>query len=108
MLFVAIVGLIVNFVSMRLLMAGKDQSLNVKGAYLEVWADMLGSVGVIAGALAIRFTGATWIDPVVAIRSEERRVGKEGVSTCRSRWSRYHEKKKKINTHKTQETGLTK
>jgi cobalt-zinc-cadmium efflux system protein len=67
MLVVAIVGLIVNFVSMRLLMAGKDESLNVKGAYLEVWADMLGSVGVIAGALAIRFTGATWIDPVVAI-----------------------------------------
>ena len=67
MLVVAIVGLIVNFVSMRLLMAGKDKSLNVKGAYLEVWADMLGSVGVIAGALAIRFTGATWIDPVVAI-----------------------------------------
>src|SRR3546814_14527797 len=27
-------------------------------------------------------------------RSEERRVGKECVSTCRSRWSRYHEKKK--------------
>ncbi|HVI97483.1 MAG TPA: cation diffusion facilitator family transporter [Sphingomonas sp.] len=67
MLVVAVIGLIVNFVSMRLLMAGKDQSLNVKGAYLEVWADMLGSVGVIVGALAIRFTGATWIDPVVAI-----------------------------------------
>src|SRR3546814_13267427 len=29
-----------------------------------------------------------------AERSEERRVGKEGVSTCRSRWSPYHEKKK--------------
>src|SRR3546814_14224927 len=29
-----------------------------------------------------------------ARRSEERRVGKECVSTCRSRWSRYHEKKK--------------
>src|SRR3546814_12862627 len=27
-------------------------------------------------------------------RSEERRVGKEGVSTCRSRWSQYHQKKK--------------
>src|SRR3546814_11160265 len=27
-------------------------------------------------------------------RSEERRVGKEGVSTCRSRWSPYHQKKK--------------
>src|SRR3546814_11653628 len=28
------------------------------------------------------------------VRSEERRVGKEGVSTCSSRWSTYHEKKK--------------
>src|SRR3546814_15880969 len=38
-------------------------------------------------------------------RSEERRVGKECVSTCRSRWSPYHEKKKKrtkhTNNHKT-------
>jgi cobalt-zinc-cadmium efflux system protein len=67
MLIVAIFGLIVNLVSMRLLMAGKDKSLNVKGAYLEVWADMLGSVGVIAGALAIRFTGWQWVDPVVAV-----------------------------------------
>src|SRR3546814_15298564 len=31
----------------------------------------------------------------IAIRSEERRVGKECVSTCRSRWSPYHKKKKK-------------
>jgi len=52
---------------MRLLTAGKDESFNVKGAYLEVWADMIGSVGVILGALAIRFTGWTWVDPVIAI-----------------------------------------
>src|SRR3546814_19295366 len=31
-------------------------------------------------------------------RSEERRVGQERVSTCRSRWSPYHEKKKEIST----------
>lgn len=67
MLVVAIIGLVVNLVSMRLLMSGKDRSLNLKGAYLEVWADMLGSVGVIVGAVAIRFTGLTWIDPVVAV-----------------------------------------
>lgn len=47
--------------------AGKDKSLNVKGAYLEVWADMLGSLGVIVAALVIRFTGWLWVDPVVAI-----------------------------------------
>ncbi|GGE83670.1 cation diffusion facilitator family transporter [Sphingomonas prati] len=67
MMAVAVLGLIVNFASMRLLSAGRDGNLNMKGAYLEVWADAIGSVGVIAGAVAIRFTGWTWIDPVVAI-----------------------------------------
>jgi len=67
MLAIAIVGLIVNLIAMRLLLSGKDASLNVKGAYLEVWADMLGSIGVIAGAIAIRLTGWTLIDPIVAV-----------------------------------------
>jgi cobalt-zinc-cadmium efflux system protein len=67
MLVVAGIGLAVNLISMRLLAGGKDASLNVKGAWLEVWADMLGSVGVIAGALLIRFTGWDWVDPVIAI-----------------------------------------
>lgn len=67
MLIVAVLGLAVNLIAMRLLMAGKDQSLNVKGAYLEVWADMLGSIGVISGALLIRFTGWTLVDPIVAV-----------------------------------------
>lgn len=67
MLIVATAGLAANFVSMRVLAGGKDASLNVKGAYLEVWADMLGSLGVIAAGLAIYFTGQLWIDPIVAI-----------------------------------------
>lgn len=67
MLLVAILGLVINLVAMRLLSSRKDQSLNVKGAYLEVWADMLGSLGVIVGALVIRFTGWPWVDPIVAI-----------------------------------------
>ncbi|NQE65322.1 MULTISPECIES: cation diffusion facilitator family transporter [unclassified Caulobacter] len=67
MLVVASLGLIINLISMRLLSSHKDKSLNVKGAYLEVWADMLGSVGVIAGALVIRFTGWRFVDPIVAI-----------------------------------------
>lgn len=66
-LVVAAIGLAVNFVAMRLLAAGKEQSLNVKGAYLEVWADMLGSLGVILGAAIIMMTGWQWVDPVVAI-----------------------------------------
>lgn len=67
MLVIATLGLIVNFISMKLLSAGKDSSLNVKGAYLEVWSDMLGSVGVIAGALIIRLSGWSWVDPVIAV-----------------------------------------
>lgn len=67
MLIVASFGLVVNLVSMRLLASGKDSSLNVKGAYLEVWADMLGSIGVIGGAITIMLMGWTWVDPVVAI-----------------------------------------
>jgi cobalt-zinc-cadmium efflux system protein len=67
MLIVAAVGLGVNLASMKLLTGGKDGSMNVKGAYLEVWADMIGSVGVIVGALAIRLTGWTWVDPIVAV-----------------------------------------
>lgn len=67
MLVVAVAGLLVNLVSMRLLQAGAGESLNLKGAYLEVWSDMLGSVGVIIGALVIRFTGWTVVDPVIAV-----------------------------------------
>lgn len=67
MLIVASIGLIVNLISMRILAGGKEDSLNVKGAYLEVWADMLGSLGVIGAAIAIYFTKLNWIDPIVAI-----------------------------------------
>lgn len=67
MLIVATVGLLVNIVSMRMLQSGQEKSFNVKGAYLEVWADMIGSLGVILAAVAIRFTGKLWLDPVVAV-----------------------------------------
>ncbi|WP_313311317.1 cation diffusion facilitator family transporter [Pulveribacter sp.] len=67
MLAVAAAGLVTNLISMRLLAGGKDESLNLKGAYLEVWADLLGSVGVIAGALVIWLTGWVWVDTLVAV-----------------------------------------
>lgn len=67
MLVIAMAGFVVNLIAMKLLSGGKDESLNVKGAYLEVWSDLLGSGGVIAAALIIRFTGWTWVDPLVAV-----------------------------------------
>ena len=67
MLIVAVLGLLANLVSMRILAGGQDKSLNVKGAYLEVWADMLGSLGVIGGAIVIQLTGWLWVDPLIAV-----------------------------------------
>ena len=67
MLAIASIGLVVNLVSMKLLMAGKETSLNIKSAYLEVWSDALGSIGVIIGAVIIRFTGWTWVDSIIAV-----------------------------------------
>lgn len=67
MLVIASLGLVVNLISMRLLKAGSGTSLNMRGAYLEVWSDMLGSVGVILGALIIKFTGWTLADPIIAV-----------------------------------------
>ena len=67
MLIIAVAGLLINLISMRLLRAGSEKSLNMKGAYLEVWSDMLGSIGVIVAALIIRFTGWTWVDSLVGV-----------------------------------------
>ncbi len=64
---IATVGLVVNFISMRLLKESSSANLNMKGAYLEVWSDMIGSIGVIVSASVAYFTGWKWLDPVIAI-----------------------------------------
>ncbi|GGL05785.1 cation efflux system protein [Deinococcus radiotolerans] len=65
MLIVAVLGLFVNLISARILAGGQGESLNMRSAYLEVMGDLLGSVAVIVGALLIRFTGWTWVDPLL-------------------------------------------
>lgn len=65
MLAVAVVGLVVNLVSMKLLSTGSSESLNVKGAYFEVLSDMLGSLGVIMAAVLVMLTGWTLADPII-------------------------------------------
>ena len=66
MLIIATIGLVVNFAGMQMLRSGATSSLNVKGAYLEVWSDMFGSLGVILAAVVIYFTQWAWVDAVVA------------------------------------------
>src|SRR5690606_10580425 len=66
-LVVAVLGLAANLVAFALLREGARQSLNVQGAYLEVLADTVGSVGVIVGTVAMRATGWLWIDPAIGV-----------------------------------------
>ncbi len=58
-------GLVVNLVAFALLRAGAKESLNVRGAYLEVLSDTLGSVAVVIGAIVWGITGWTWVDPMI-------------------------------------------
>lgn len=67
MLIVASLGLIINLISMKILMSSAAESLNMKGAYLEVLSDALGSVGVIIGAIVIYFTNWYWVDTILAV-----------------------------------------
>jgi cobalt-zinc-cadmium efflux system protein len=64
-LVVGVVGLAVNVIAFLLLRAGSKESLNMRGAYLEVVSDTLGSIGVIAAAIVWGITGWTWVDPVI-------------------------------------------
>jgi cobalt-zinc-cadmium efflux system protein len=66
MLVVASVGLVVNIGSIAVLHRGRDASLNMRGAYLEVLADALGSVAVIVAAVVIATTGWTPADIVAS------------------------------------------
>lgn len=67
MLIVAIIGLVLNLVSYRLLRPGAAENLNVRGAAAEVLTDAVGSAAVLVAAVLIRLTGANWVDPVFAI-----------------------------------------
>jgi cobalt-zinc-cadmium efflux system protein len=67
MLVVAALGLAVNVVSVGLLRGGARDSLNVEGAYLDVLADSVASLGVIVAGTIVAVTGWTRIDAIVAI-----------------------------------------
>jgi cobalt-zinc-cadmium efflux system protein len=63
-LFVAVAGLTVNVIGLWLLRAGSRESMNVEGAFMEVMADFLGSIGVIVAAVITMTTGWLYADPL--------------------------------------------
>ena len=67
MLGVAVVGARANAAGLLILRGGKDESLNLRGAYLEVLGDLLGSVAVVIAAVVIYFTGYTRADSLASI-----------------------------------------
>lgn len=66
LLAVASVGLVANLVGVRLLMQGAGESLNIRGAFLELVGDLLGSIGAIIAGLIILATGWQYADPLFA------------------------------------------
>jgi cobalt-zinc-cadmium efflux system protein len=64
---VAAAGLVVNLVSLAVLHGVREGSLNVRGAYLHVMGDALGSVGALGAAAIVALTGWTMADPIVSI-----------------------------------------
>jgi hypothetical protein len=83
---VAALGIVINTATALLFLRGRDEDLNIRGAYLHMVGDALVSLGVvIAGALTWRF-GWAWLDPVVSLviaaKPERRR------SSPRSGWVR--------------------
>jgi cobalt-zinc-cadmium efflux system protein len=65
LLVVAVLGLVVNLISFAVLRSGAQESLNVRGAFLEVFSDMLGSAGVIVAAIVLLTTGWPYADPII-------------------------------------------
>jgi len=66
MIWVAILGLMTNFIAVKILHSSANHSLNMRGAYLEVLNDAIGSAGVLVAAVIIAFTKWYWVDALVS------------------------------------------
>jgi cobalt-zinc-cadmium efflux system protein len=67
MMGIAVGGLVINLVSMSILHGGRNENLNLRGAWLHVLMDALGSIGAIVAGLAIWIYDWQWVDPLASI-----------------------------------------
>ncbi|NEU71782.1 cation transporter [Hassallia byssoidea VB512170] len=64
---VAAIGIIINTVSALMFMSGRENDLNIRGAFLHLVADAVVSLGAVLAGIAIVTTGWLWFDPVVSL-----------------------------------------
>jgi cobalt-zinc-cadmium efflux system protein len=64
---VATVGILINGFTAWLFMSGKEDDVNIQGAYLHMASDAAVSLGVVLAALVMQFTGWLWLDPVMSL-----------------------------------------
>ena len=67
MLVVAVLGLLVNVAAAWTLHPSQGGSMNIRGAYLHVLSDLLGSVGTVTAALLVQYTGWLIADPIASV-----------------------------------------
>jgi cobalt-zinc-cadmium efflux system protein len=60
-------GFVVNLIAVFILHGGQQENVNVKGAYLHVLFDLLGSVTAIASAVAVMVWHVYWLDPILSL-----------------------------------------
>ena len=66
-IWLALLGIVANGVSVLLLKKDADHNLNMKSAYLHLLTDMMASVAVLAGGLLMKFFGWFWVDSVLTL-----------------------------------------
>ena len=67
MVLIASVGLVINLVSVWLLYDSHHTNLNLRGVFLHVLSDVLGSIGAIVAGVLIMWTGWYWVDPLTSV-----------------------------------------
>lgn len=66
-MWVAAIGILINGATALMFMRGRKNDLNIKGAFLHMASDAVVSAGVVVAALAIQFTGWSWLDPATSL-----------------------------------------
>lgn len=66
-IWVALVGILINGITALLFLSGSQGDLNIKGAFLHMAADAAVSFGVVLAGIVILFTGWFWLDPIISL-----------------------------------------